>query len=141
MTTRSGRLLLGLLLLTACSSGGSDGNSDGTSDGNSGAAPAPSGMASCAQATAVGQPVTADLLGRGCADRKGRLVRLSPYICRGTGNLVVTYGRSVAGPLPLALLDGVPASDPPATKYAVWAVAKPGDPSETTDAAGCERGP
>src|SRR3954451_5144394 len=127
MTPISGRVLLGLLLLSACSSEGT--------------APAPSGAVACAQATAVGQPITAGLLAHGCADRNGRLVRLSPYICRGTGNLVVTYGRSVGGPLPLTLLDGVPASDPPSTRYGVWAAAAPGDPSDSTDAAGCEKPP
>jgi len=125
----SGWLLPGVLVLTGCS-GGSDA-----------AAPAPSGTASCAQATAPGQPITAELLSRGCADAKGSAVTLTPYVCRGTGNLVVTYGRSVGGPLPLSLLDGVPASDPPTKTYGVWAAAKPGDPSDTTDAAGCEKAP
>jgi hypothetical protein len=64
-----------------------------------------------------------------------------PYVCRGTGNLVVTHERAVGGPLPLVLLDGVPRSDPPTTKYGVWASAQPGDPSETTDTAGCEKTP
>jgi hypothetical protein len=130
MRTPSGGLLPGLLLVAACSGSGSNG-----------AAPAPSGMASCATATAVGAPITAELLAKGCADREGRVVQLTPYVCRGTGNLVVTYGRSVGGPLPLALLEGVPASDPPTTAYGVWAPAAAGDPSETTDAAGCEKPP
>jgi hypothetical protein len=130
MTTVSGRLLPGVLLLAACSGGGSDS-----------AAPAPSGAPSCAAATAVGQPITAELLSRGCAGRDGRAVRLSPYVCRGTGNLVVTYGRSVGGPLPLALLEGLPTADPPTTRYGVWAAAQPADPSDTTDTAGCEKTP
>ena len=129
MLRRSGCLLPGVLLLAACSGGADE------------PAPAPSGTASCAQVTAPGRPITAELLSRGCADRAGRAVRLTPYVCRGTGNLVVTYGRSVGGPLPLSLLDGVAASDAPTTTYGVWAAAKPGDPSDSTDAAGCEKAP
>ena len=126
--TRLPGLLPCLVLLAACSGSGE-------------AAPAPSGVPSCAEATAVGQPITASLLARGCADADGHAVRLTPYVCRGTGNLVVTYGRSVGGPLPLVLLDGVPPSEAPTTSYGVWASAAPGDPSDTTDAAGCEKTP
>jgi hypothetical protein len=130
MTSISGRLLPVLLLLAACSG-----------EGSNGTAPAPAGMAACAGATAAGQPITAELLVRGCADKDGQIVHLMPYVCRGTGNLVVTYDRAVGGPLPLVLLDGVPPSDPPTTKYGVWASAQPDDPSETTDIAGCEKTP
>jgi hypothetical protein len=122
--------LLAVLLLTACSGVGSNG-----------AAPAPAGAPTCAEATAAGRPITAQLLTQGCADEDGNGVHLMPYVCRGTGNLVVTYDRSVGGPLPLSLLEGVPPSDPPTTKYGVWAEAQPGDPSDTTDAAGCEKPP
>ena len=122
--------VLALLLVAGCSGVGS-----------SGPGPAPSGAASCAEATAVGQPITAALLAQGCADKDGNAVHLTPYVCRGTGNLVVTYERSVGGPLPLSLLEGVPPSEPPTTTYGKWSAAAPGDPSDTTDAAGCEKSP
>src|SRR3954447_15704140 len=130
MTRISGRLLGAVLMLSACSGVGSNGS-----------APAPSGMASCSDATAAGKPVTAELLTKGCAGKDGQIAHLMPYVCRGTGNLVVTYDRSVGGPLPLALMDGVPADDPPTTRYGVWAAAQPGDPSDTTGTAGCEKAP
>jgi hypothetical protein len=120
------RLLVLGLALTACT--------------GSGEGAPPSGVAACTEATAPGQPVTAELLREGCADGS-RLVRLTPYVCRGNGNLIVSHARSVSEPLPLALLDGVPATDPPSTSYGVWKAANPNDPSVVTDVAGCFTGP
>ena len=104
------------------------------------ARPLPSGLAQCAQVTAPGQPVTAELLREGCAD-DGRVIRLTAYVCRGKGNVLVSRERSVSEPLPIELLDGVPAADPPTKTYGRWLAANPNDPSEVTDVAGCFTGP
>lgn len=120
-------LVLGLAL-AACSGSGED------------SPPVPSGLAQCAQVTAPGQPVTAALLREGCADGD-RVVHLTPYVCRGNGNVIVSHGRSVSEPLPLELLSGAPATDPPAASYGQWQAASPNDPSDVTDVAGCFTGP
>jgi hypothetical protein len=120
-------LVLGLAL-TGCSD-------DGAQPGV-----APSGLAACAAATAPGSPVTAALLRDGCVEG-GRQVPLTPYVCRGNGNVIVNHARSVSEPLPLELLDGVPAADPPEKAYGRWLAANPNDPSDITDVGGCFIGP
>lgn len=122
------------LPLTACTAGGSDEQRD---EPVSATAESGRDVEPCSDVAVAGASITERLIADGCLEPDGSVTSFQPYLCRGTGSIVVEYrGKRLVGQDLTFPLDQ-PRSEPPTERYGVWTTPGPYDPGPDTDINGC----
>lgn len=91
----------------------------------------------------AGEPVTQALLEDGCLASDGSVIRLSPYLCRGSGEWVVSYANRLGAVLQGDFDDGeAPEGAPRSKVYGTWTappypLAAPRNSANPEDINGC----